>query len=114
MRALSSENTIRMTYEDVARTLDLDVIDGETISAAVRIWEEAHIVESGRDDDGRFVRFLDAKEKVDLTKTTRYAEGEAERDIFERFCALALGADAAALEAIVSRPIYPDRIALER
>lgn len=112
MRGLAHLDVVRMNYEDVARTLALDLADGATVTAAVRIWEEAGLVEVGRDDDGRFVRFLDVEGKVDLTETARYAEAQAEREIFERFCSLALGADAASLEQIINRPIYPDRVPL--
>jgi single-stranded-DNA-specific exonuclease len=114
MRALTQFDLLRMNYEDVARTLDLELADANTVAAAVRIWEEAGLLEAGRDDDGRFVRFLEIDRKVDLTQTARYAEAQAERDSFERFCTLALGADAASLEQIINRPIYPDRIPLER
>ncbi|MBD5603702.1 MAG: DEAD/DEAH box helicase [Candidatus Eremiobacteraeota bacterium] len=113
MRRLVTTDVLRMTHEDVARTLELDMIDGSTVAAAVRIFAEAGLADAGVDDDGRFVRFVDVAEKVDLTKTARFAEGQAERDAFERFCGLALGADAKTLEQIVNRPIYPDRIALE-
>jgi single-stranded-DNA-specific exonuclease len=113
MKSLASDDVLRMTHEDIARTLDLDVADGSTIGAAIRIFAEGELVATGMDDDGRFVRFLPAAHKVDLTKTTRYAEGLAERESFEKFCGLALGADAATLEQIVNRPIYPDRVALE-
>jgi single-stranded-DNA-specific exonuclease len=113
MRGLASGDVLRMTYEDVARTLDLDMADGSTVGTAVRIFAEGGLVESGTDDDGRFVRFLEVAEKIDLTKTARYAEAQAERDAFERFCGLALGADVKTLEQIINRPIYPDRIALE-
>jgi single-stranded-DNA-specific exonuclease len=106
--------TIRTNFEDVARTLGIDGADGGTIGAAVRTFEEGGLVETGTDDDGRFVRFLDVPGKVDLTQTSRYAEGLAEREAFERFCGLALGADAETLEQIVNRPIYPDRVPLER
>jgi single-stranded-DNA-specific exonuclease len=113
MRGLASGDVLRITYEDVARTLDLDMADGSTVGTAVRIFAEGGLVESGTDDDGRFVRFLEVAEKIDLTKTARYAEAQAERDAFERFCGLALGADVKTLEQIINRPIYPDRIALE-
>ena len=112
MRGLASDDMLRTTHEDIARTLDLDMADGSTIGAAVRIFEEAGLISSGVDDDGRFIRFKVVDGKVDLTATARYAEGQAERESFERFCALALGADAPTLEAIVNRPIYPDRVPL--
>jgi single-stranded-DNA-specific exonuclease len=114
MRALASADTLRMTYEDVARTLDIEMVKGETVSTAVQIWTEAGLVESGRDDDGRFVRFLDVAGRVDLTTTARYEEGLAERESFDRFCGLALEAEAASLEQIINRPIYPDGVPLER
>ena len=114
MRGLASHDVLRMTYEDIARTLDIEKTDGSTVGSAVRIFVEGGLAEAGVDDDGRFVRFLTVAGKVDLTQTTRYAEGEAEREAFDRFCGLALGADAATLEQIINRPIYPDRVALER
>ncbi len=113
MRGLATEDVLRMNHEDVARTLDLDMADGSTVGTAVRIFEEAGLVTTGLDDDGRFVRFMPVDGKVDLTKTTRFAEGLAERDNFDRFCALALEAEAATLEQIINRPIYPDRVPLE-
>ncbi len=79
-----------MTYADVAATLDFDRVDGTTISAAVRIFADAGLVELGEDDDGRFVRFLPVSGKVDLTTTERFAEGEAEREAFARFCDVVL------------------------
>jgi single-stranded-DNA-specific exonuclease len=110
MRGLTQRDELRMSYEDIARTLDLEMADGSTVSAAVRIFEEAGLVQSGTDDDGRFIRFLAARTKVDLSTTTRFAEGQAERENFERFCGLALTADAPTLEQIINRPIYPDRV----
>ncbi|MBD5654736.1 MAG: single-stranded-DNA-specific exonuclease RecJ, partial [Candidatus Eremiobacteraeota bacterium] len=113
MRGLAAGDVLRMTYEDIARTLDLDKADGSTVGCAVRIFVEGGLVDAGTDDDGRFVRFLASAGKVDLTQTSRYAEGIAEREAFERFCGLALAADAPTLEQIINRPIYPDRVALE-
>jgi single-stranded-DNA-specific exonuclease len=113
IKSLATGNVVRMSHEDIARTLDLDMADGSTVGAAIRIFNEGGLVETGIDEDGRFVRFLDATQKVDLTKTTRYAEGLAEREGFEKFCGLALIADAPTLEQIVNRPIYPDRVPLE-
>ena len=112
MRELARGGLLRTAYDDVAVALDLEAADGMTVAAAVRTFEEAGLVTSGIDDDGRFVRFEEVGGKVDLTRTARFAEGQAEREAFERFCALALDADAASLETIVNRPIYPDRIAL--
>ena len=113
MRGLAYDDVLRTTYEDIARTLELDMADGSTVSAAVRIFEEARLIETGVDDDGRFTRFVAVAGKVDLTATARFAEGLAERENFDRFCALALTADGPTLEAIVNRPIYPDRVPLE-
>jgi single-stranded-DNA-specific exonuclease len=112
MRGLASADMLRMTYEDIARTLALDMVEAETVSTAVRIFAEATLVEIGTDDDGRFVRFREVAEKVDLTNTARYAEALAEREAFERFCGLALTADAPTLQQIINRPIYPDRVPL--
>jgi single-stranded-DNA-specific exonuclease len=119
MRGLASLDTergfvsLRMTYEDVARTLELDMVEGQTVGAAVRLFEEGGLIETGTDDDGRFIRFKEVAGKIDLTKTASFAEMQAEREAFERFCGLALGADAETLEQIINRPIYPDRVPLE-
>jgi hypothetical protein len=103
-----------MTYVDLAETLDFDKVDGSTISAAVRIFADAGLVESGEDDDGRYVRFLPVDGKVDLTTSERFAEGEAEREAFARFCDVVLTAPPDVLEGLINRPIYPSGVALER
>ena len=114
MKGLCGPDGLRMSYEDVARTLDLDMVAGETVSHATRIFEDAGLVTTGIDDDGRFIRFVPSPPKVDLRQTARFQEGEAERESFDRFCSLVLDADAATLEAIINRPIYPDGVPLLR
>ncbi|GAC1567164.1 MAG: hypothetical protein NVS2B3_03900 [Vulcanimicrobiaceae bacterium] len=113
MRALARDDVVRANFEEIARILARDAVDGSTIGSAVRIFVEGRLALAGVDDDGRFVRFLDVAGKTDLTATARYAEGVAEREAFERFCGLALSADAPTLEQIVNRPIYPDRVPLQ-
>jgi hypothetical protein len=51
---------------------------------------------------------------VDLTKNERFAEGEAAREDFARFCDLILTAGADTLQRIINRPIYPERVELRR
>jgi len=114
MRGLAGYDGLRMSYEDVARTLDIDVCDGSTVGAAVRIFEDGGLVVTGRDDDGRYLRFIENPPRVDLTQTTRYAEGEATREAFDGFCSLALEAQVETLEQIINRPIYPDDVPLVR
>jgi single-stranded-DNA-specific exonuclease len=108
MKKLAMFDVLHMTFADIARTLEIKGVEAETVSAAVRMFEEAGLVATGSDEDGRFLRFLEVRERVDLTATTRYAEAEAERESFDRFCRLALGTGVAQLEQIVNRPIYPD------
>ncbi len=114
MRKLTQTGEVRSTFVDIARTLELDKTDEKTISAAVRIFEDAGLLHTGIDDDGRFLRFLPANGKIDLSKNERFAEGEAERDAFERFCALVLKAGAGSLQQIINRPIYPQHAVLQR
>lgn len=114
MRSLAADGMLRMTFVDIARTLDLDKANERTVSTAVRIFEDEHLVETGIDDDGRYIRFLPASGKVDLTKNERFAEGEAAREDFSRFCKLILSADAQTLQRIINRPIYPERVELRR
>jgi single-stranded-DNA-specific exonuclease len=112
MKMLATTGTLRLPYSEIAAILDIDKVDGSTVSAAVRIFEEVGLVKAGIDDDGRFVTFLPARNKVDLTQSTRYVEGIAERENFQRFCGLVLNAHADVLENVINRPIYPASIPL--
>ncbi|MFN2449148.1 MAG: helicase-related protein [Candidatus Baltobacteraceae bacterium] len=114
MRSLSGGGELRMTFVDIARTLELDKADERTVSAALRIFEDEGLVETGIDDDGRFVRFVRVDGKVDLTQNERFAEGEATRDDFAKFCDFVLSAKAETLERIINRPIYPERVDVRR
>ncbi len=114
MKRMTPDRALHMTYADVASTLDISRVEGPTISVAVRIFEDAELVETGEDDDGRYVRFLPVRGKVDLTATERYVEGEAEREAFARFCDVALTASPDVLEALIDRPIYPSNVPLLR
>ncbi|HTU69634.1 MAG TPA: helicase-related protein [Candidatus Baltobacteraceae bacterium] len=114
IRGLAGDAVVRMTYVDIARTLELDKVNERTVSRALRIFEDEGLVEIGEDDDGRYVRFLRVDGKVDLERNERFAEGEAERESFRRFCELVLSARADDLERIINRPIYPQRVDLLR
>jgi single-stranded-DNA-specific exonuclease len=114
MKRLAAEGTLRMTYVDIASTLDFDKVDASTISAAVRIFGDAGLVETGEDDDSRYVRFLPVTTKVDLTTTERFVEGEAEREAFAQFCGVVLSAPPEVLESLINRPIYPSGVPLLR
>jgi single-stranded-DNA-specific exonuclease len=114
IRGLAHDGFVRMTYADMSRTLGIDKTDERTVSLALHIFEDERLVEIGEDDDGRFVRFLPVDGKIDLERNERFAEGEAERESFARFCELVLTAKADALERIINRPIYPQRVELLR
>ncbi|MDQ6930268.1 MAG: DEAD/DEAH box helicase [Candidatus Eremiobacteraeota bacterium] len=114
MRGLTTGGYQRSTFVDIARTLELDKANERTISVATRIFEGAGLLESGVDDDGRFLRFISPVSKVDMTKNERFAEGEAEREDFSKFCDLILSANPAALQNIINRPIYPQGVDLLR
>ncbi len=114
MRRLVSAAALRMTYVDIAATLGMDKVDAGTVSAAVRIFDEAGLVEIGEDDEGRFIRFREVKERIDLAANSRFAEGEAERENFGRFCKLVLEAGVGVLEHVINRPIYPSNVPLVR
>jgi single-stranded-DNA-specific exonuclease len=115
VRGLARGGMIRMGAAEIARTLDLDRAKDATIGFALRIFEDEGLAESGLDDEGRYIRMLaPSGRKVDLTQNERFAEGEAERESFARFCELALAANPDVLERIISRPIYPERVELRR
>jgi hypothetical protein len=101
-----------MNNSDIADVLAMDQVASETVSVALRIFEDAGLVGITRDDDGRLVTFREQREKIDLTRNERFAEGEAERESFSAFCNFALEAKPEVLEGVVNRPIYPDRAAL--
>ena len=114
LRRMSLDGELRTTYVDMAATLDMDKVDATTISGAVRIFADAELVDLGEDDDGRFIRFREVREKIDLTRNARYAEGEAERENFQKFCELVLTAQSGVLENVINRPIYPSGVPLVR
>ena len=111
MKGIASEGMIRQTYADIAAAIDLgDKVADKTIGSAVRIFSDAGLLELGEDDDGRYLRFLEVDGKVDLTQNERFAEGEAERESFKRFCELVLKAQPEVLQTIINRPIYPAKV----
>lgn len=114
IKGLARDRYVRSTYVDIARTLDIDKVNERSVSRALHMFEDEGLVEIAQDDEGRYVRFLPVDRKVDLEANERFAEGEAERESFNKFCALALTAKADALERIVNRPIYPQMVELIR
>ncbi len=114
VRGLARDGIVRMNYTDIARTLELDKVSDRTVSRALHIFDDEGLVEIGEDDEGRYVRFRSVDGKVDLERNERFAEGEAERESFKRFCELVLSARAEDLERIINRPIYPQRAELVR
>jgi single-stranded-DNA-specific exonuclease len=114
IKGLATDGYVRSTYVDIARTLELDKVNERSVSRALHMFEDEGLVEIAQDDEGRYVRFLPIERKVDLEANERFAEGEAERESFKKFCALALTAKADALERIINRPIYPQMVELIR
>jgi single-stranded-DNA-specific exonuclease len=115
VKGLADENgELRMPWTEIARTLEFDRADETTIATAVRIFADAGLAEIRQDDDGRVIRFFANPPKVDIATTPRYAEGEAERESFNRFCNVAMQAAAVDLERIINRPIYPSSVPLVR
>ena len=114
MKGLARDGVLHMSAADVATTLDFDGVDAATVSIAVRIFADAGLVAFGDDDDGRFVRFLPVRGKVDLTQTESFLEGEAEREAFAQFAGVVLTAKPELLERLIDRPIYPSAVPLLR
>jgi single-stranded-DNA-specific exonuclease len=113
-KGLARDGWLRSGNAEIAGILGLDGVRDRTVAAALRIFADAKLIEIGEDDDGYYVRFLPADTKVDMERNERYAEGEANRDSFERFAKLALSAPAQTLERVINRPIYPGRVELIR
>lgn len=114
LRGLARDGVLHGSYNDIAATLSIDGVRDGTIGAAVRIFEDSGLAETGEDDQGRFVRFLPVRDKVDMSSNERFAEGEATREAFAKFYELALNASAETLERVINRPIYPSRVALQK
>lgn len=107
IRTLSADGTVRLSQSEIAGALQFDKVNDRTVGAALRIFEDENLIQAGIDDDGRFFRFVPSAGKIDLTRNERFAEGEAERENFARFCGFVLTAKAETLERIINRPIYP-------
>ena len=114
LKGLARDGVVRSGDAEIAATLDIDRVRDRTVSAALRIFRDAELVETGEDDDGRYVRLLPVRGRVDMQSNERYAEGEATREAFVHFAEIALNAPAATLERIVNRPIYPSGVPLTR
>lgn len=114
LRGLAPSGVVRGGDAEIAGTLGLDRVRDRTIGAALRIFADSGLVEIGEDDDGRAIRMLPVRGRVDMEHNERYAEGEATREAFTRFAEIALGAPAATLERIINRPIYPSGVPLRR
>ncbi|MFN2460688.1 MAG: DEAD/DEAH box helicase [Candidatus Velthaea sp.] len=114
LRKTAPGGTLHATNADLAAMLDMDKVDAGTVAGAFRIFADAGLVDVGEDDEGRFVRFREVAGKVDLTRNARFAEGEAERENFQKFCELVLTAQASVLENVINRPIYPSNVPLIR
>jgi single-stranded-DNA-specific exonuclease len=103
----SGQALVRGENSAIAGILEIDRVQDRTIAAALRIFSDSKLVEVGEDDDGRFVRFLAVRGRIEMDRNERYAEGEATREAFAQFCELALHAPAETLERVINRPIYP-------
>jgi single-stranded-DNA-specific exonuclease len=110
----SAQAVVRGSNSEIAGTLEIDRVRHRTIDAALRIFSDSGLVEVGEDDDGRFIRFLEVSGRIEMERNERYAEGEATREAFSRFCELALFAPAETLERVLNRPIYPSNVRLRQ
>jgi single-stranded-DNA-specific exonuclease len=114
LRGFARDGVTRVDNDTVAATLDARTVKASTIGGALVIFADAGLAEVGIDEDGRFIRLIDVRGKIDLTQNARFAEGEAERESFERFCSLVLSESPETLERIINRPIYPQNVPLVR
>jgi single-stranded-DNA-specific exonuclease len=109
-----ADGVIRGDSAEIAPLLPIDRLADRTVAAALRIFADSNLIEAGEDDDGRFVRLLPVRGRVEMERKERYAEGEATREAFRHFCELALSAQPETLERIINRPLYPLNVALKK
>ena len=114
LKLMSRHGVVHGDDRSIADRLQIDHVVDRTVSAALRIFADSSLIETGEDDEGRYVRLMPVNGKVELERNERYAEGEATREAFARFCELALKAPASTLERIINRPIYPSNVNLRR
>ena len=114
LRGLARDGVVHGDNVALTSALGSDGVRDRSVGAALRIFADAQLVELGEDDEGRYVRFLPVSGRIEMERNERYAEGEATREAFARFCELALKAPAPTLERIINRPIYPSRAQLRR
>ncbi len=114
LKRLARDGIVHGDGAQLASLVDVERIRDRTVNAALRIFSDSGLVETGSDDDGPYVRFLRVTGKIDMERNARYAEGEAMREAFKTFSVHALNAPAETLERIVNRPIYPGRVELRR
>jgi len=114
LKSMSRHGVVHGDDRSIADRLQIDHVVDRTVSAALRIFGDSSLIETGEDDEGRYVRLMPVNGKVELERNERYAEGEATREAFTRFCELALKAPASTLERIINRPIYPSNVNLRR
>ncbi|HEX4014163.1 MAG TPA: helicase-related protein [Candidatus Cybelea sp.] len=114
LRSLARDGVVHGDNVALTGALGSDGVRDRSVGAALRIFSDAQLVEVGEDDEGRYVRFLPVSGRVEMERNERYAEGEATREAFARFCELALNAPAQTLERVINRPIYPSRVSLRR
>jgi single-stranded-DNA-specific exonuclease len=114
LKSMSRHGAVHGDDRSIADRLQIDHVVDRTVAAALRIFSDSSLIEVGEDDEGRYVRLKAVNGKVELERNERYAEGEATREAFARFCELALKAPASTLERIINRPIYPSNVSLRR
>lgn len=114
LKSMSRHGVVHGDDRSIADRLQIDHVVDRTISAALRIFADSSLIETGEDEEGRYVRLMPVNGKVELERNARYAEGEATREAFADFCELALKAPPSTLERIINRPIYPSNVNLRR
>jgi single-stranded-DNA-specific exonuclease len=112
MKSLARDRVLRSSDSEIAGLLALERVRDRTVTAALRIFTDSNLIELGEDEEGRYVRFLPVSGRVEMERNERYAEGEATREAFAHFSTIALNAEAATLECIINRPIYPSSVEL--
>ena len=89
LKLTSRHGMVHGDDRSIADRLQIDHVVDRSVSAALRIFADSSLIETGEDDEGRYVRLLPVNGKVELERNERYAEGEATREAFARFCELA-------------------------
>ncbi|SJZ72389.1 single-stranded-DNA-specific exonuclease RecJ [Selenihalanaerobacter shriftii] len=108
-----NKQEIRLTNQQLADEVNNLVkrkVSDSTISAGLGILEELDLLTRIREAGERIIQLKEAPEnKLDLSDSLRYQEGQEDKFAFNKFKKLILKESAEKLLSLINKPIYPNK-----